>query len=79
MYDSMRRYFRVHRRYHQPSQFLIANNARDMSRLAHVRYIRREEEAMLTAMDNDLLRRVRNCDAQGAGEEYVVSVVFVRM
>ncbi len=79
MYDFMRRYFRIHRRYQQRSQFLIANNARDMSRLAHVRYIRRKEEAMFAAMDNDLLRRVRDRDAHGAGEEYVVSVVFVRM
>ena len=47
-----------------------------MSRLAHARYIRREEEAMFTALDNDLLRRVRDRDAQGAGEEYVVSVLF---
>ena len=50
-----------------------------MSRLAHVGYIRREEEAMFTAMDNDLLRRVRDRDAQGAGEEYVISVLFVSM
>lgn len=78
MYDSMRRYFVILRRYHQPSQFVHANIARDMSRLAHGRYIRRENEAVFTALDSDLLRRVRDRDAHGAGEEYAVSVVFCK-
>lgn len=76
MYDFMRRDLRIQRRYHQSSQFLITNNARDMSRLAHIRYIRRKDEGILAAMDSDLLRGVRDRDAQGAGEEYVVSVRF---
>ena len=76
MYDFMRRDLRIQRRYHQASQFLITNNARDMSRLANVRYIRRKDEGILAAMDSDLLRGVRDRDAQGAGEEYVVSVRF---
>lgn len=72
----MRRYFGIHRRDHQPRQFLIANNARDMSRLAHFLYIRRKQEAIFTSMDNDLLLRVRDRDTQGTGEEYIVSVIF---
>ena len=79
MYDSVRRYFGILRRYHQPSQFVRADIARDVSRLAHGRYIRRENEAVFTAVDSDLLRRVGDRDAHGAGEEYTVPVGFVRM
>ena len=72
-------YFSFRCRYHQRSQFFLPKSTRDMPRLAHICGIHRNDQTVFTAWDNDLLRRVWDCDAQDAREDCIVPIVVVNI
>ena len=77
--DCMWWYFPFRRSYHQLGQLFLPKDTRDMPDSAHICSIRRKDETVFTALDNDLLGRVRDCDAQDAREDCIVPIVIANI